>query len=103
MVSRSHSGAVRKVLVTGHAGQAAYGHDIVCAAASALSETLVIGLTRVTHSAVDYDLTDGVMDLNLTADPSEAARAVLDTVCMGFKDLAESEPDFVRYREIVRD
>ena len=101
-VEREKSGAVRHLSVAGHAGQAPYGKDIVCAAASALSETLVMGLTRVIQSKIAYRLDDGVLDLAVTEDRSEPAQAVMDTICLGFKDLADTEPDFVRYREFAK-
>ncbi|AUW93171.1 ribosomal-processing cysteine protease Prp [Sulfobacillus sp. hq2] len=101
VVERDSQGSVHRLRVTGHAGQAPYGKDIVCAAASALSETLIMGLTRVERTPIEYRLDDGVLDLHITDKLSESSRSILETFCLGFKDLADTAPDFVRYREMT--
>ncbi|WP_082344122.1 ribosomal-processing cysteine protease Prp [Sulfobacillus thermosulfidooxidans] len=98
-IGRDTRGVVQEITITGHAGQGPYGHDIVCAAVSALSETLVLGLTRIAPITMDYHLDEGDLSMVFHEDPSEAAQAIIDTFCLGLQDLANTEPKFVQYHE----
>ncbi|HBQ94181.1 MAG: ribosomal-processing cysteine protease Prp [Firmicutes bacterium] len=100
-ITRTHAGIIQDITITGHAGQGPYGFDIVCAAVSALSETLVLGLTHVAPVAMDYHLDEGNLTMALKELPSERTEALLETFCLGLRDLALSEPKFVKYDEIV--
>lgn len=82
--------------VRGHAGQAPYGQDIVCAAVSALVETLALGLS---HFRADgqWRLEEGAFTYE--GRPSTEVQAVLETMLLGFRSLAESHPRYVRYKE----
>ncbi len=102
-ITRNHRGEVQDITVTGHAGKGPYGYDIVCAAVSALAETLVLGLTHVAPVAMDHHLDEGNLTIRLQECPSERTQAVLETFCLGLQDLAHSEPRFVKYGELITD
>ena len=102
-IIRSPGGVVQDISVSGHANQGPYGYDIVCAAVSALAETLVIGLTQVAPVAMEHHLNEGILTITLQEYPSERTQALLETFCLGLQDLAYSEPKFVKYGESVAD
>jgi uncharacterized protein YsxB (DUF464 family) len=94
-VQRSRQGSPVALMVEGHAGRGAYGEDIVCAAASALVETLMLGLTEVVAEIPQGRVDDGLADLRFFQPMSGEARAIVETIVRGLKDLASTEPDAV--------
>ncbi len=88
-----------RLLVHGHAGQGRYGEDIVCAAASALTETLRIGLTDVLHEAPTGAIGPGHADITFYQPMSDQVQAVVETIVRGFQDLRDTAPKAVVYTE----
>lgn len=95
---RDHDARPLRLSVSGHANRGRYGEDIVCAAASALVETLVLGLREVVHEKPAGQVEAGNADLRFTGLSSEG-RAIVDTIVCGLRDLASSEPDAVCFVE----
>lgn len=87
--------------VSGHAGYADRGEDIVCAGVSALAETLLIGLRQVARIKPAVTRQDGFVDVRLPAQLSGeaalAARVILETTIAGLRDVARSYPDYVTF------
>lgn len=98
-VWRSRSGAPTRLVMRGHANRGPYGQDVVCAAASALVETLSLGLTDVLRYSFDGMVEEGHADLAFPGPLDVETQAVIDTICRGLQDLAASEPRAVRYHE----
>jgi uncharacterized protein YsxB (DUF464 family) len=88
-----------RLTVTGHAGQGPPGADVVCAAVSALVETLGLGWTRVVPGdGVRCRIAPGAAEFVWEAlDPRQ--EAVLHTIVEGFRDLAGSHGRYVRVVE----
>lgn len=78
--------------ITGHAGFAEVGHDIVCAAVSALFCTLVI--------AVDGDSKESVLHGQIRAAPTQNNKALFRAFTMGCREIAAQYPDNVQLMEI---
>ena len=93
-----------KVTVKGHAESGKRGHDLVCAAVSALVYTLAENINA--HSqhfegmSASIRLDEGDAEIVCTECPS-VLRAVIDivftTVCTGFEMLAQNYPENVKY------
>ncbi len=96
---RSLDGTPERLSVLGHAGRGHFGEDIVCAAVSALMETLMLGLRNVVHEEPEGALETGVADLRFCRPMSSEARVIIETIVEGLKDLAYSEPKAVSFRE----
>lgn len=99
---RGMDGTPERLTVTGHAGRGTFGEDIVCAAASALVETLMIGLTRVVREKPEGHVDPGDADLRFALPMTVEARAVVETMIAGLSDLAQSEPKAVRFDDEAR-
>ena len=85
----------------GHANYAEKGKDIVCAAVSALMQTLAYSAAEDEHtSACCYNTTDGTPVMNVQADSTEPMRAKFELVADGLSLLAEQCPDHVRFKRV---
>ncbi|MCY0900343.1 MAG: ribosomal-processing cysteine protease Prp [Firmicutes bacterium] len=97
---RDSNGLPVRLKVSGHAERGPYGSDIVCAAASALVETLRIGFERVVHQTYHGAIQDGEADVTWSLPIGAEARALVETIGQALKDLAETEPDAVSFHEV---
>lgn len=91
----SLSDDVAEIQITGHAGYAPMGQDIVCAAATTLCNTLVGYLGTKDEAEPDACLEKGniriKIDLNKYAD---GVREVISYVAVGFQIIAYSFPGY---------
>jgi uncharacterized protein YsxB (DUF464 family) len=91
-------GRVVRVEAAGHAESAAYGEDLVCAAASVLLQSLWLGLTQVVGIVVEGGWTSG--DLRMSIADTDAARidvaALMQTALRSLEALAHEHPKNVR-------
>lgn len=92
-VTRQNCGSVRSIGMTGHAGYAEEGKDIVCAAASILLFTLIEHLERtgIPYSSYAEKGSAGVA----VTDPDRKANEVFDVIETGYILLAEKYPEHV--------
>ncbi|MCX7970931.1 MAG: ribosomal-processing cysteine protease Prp [Negativicutes bacterium] len=81
----------------GHCGFAARGQDIVCAAVSAIMNTAVYGV--VEHLGKKAEISygkDAEIDFWLTDSPDERSDAVLASMELGLRQVADQYRGFVR-------
>ena len=92
-----------RLTVTGHAGSAEPGHDLVCASASMLAYTLAANVANMADAGQVREhclkLVEG--DTEISCNPRHNLKAtvtlVFDTVCAGFSLLAHDYPEFISY------
>lgn len=84
-----------KITVSGHAGYAAAGKDIVCAGVTALTMSLVKSLNDLTEDNIDYEMSPGKVDVHY-GDLSEAGKLLVDFFFIGICLIANEYPDNVR-------
>lgn len=98
-IIRDKTGFIWQFTVKGHAGCAARGKDIVCAAVSVTAYTAAGALEDLAGIAGCYCEKDGYMHVsipeNITATQKQTARVILDTTAIGFKQIELSYGDFV--------
>ena len=87
----------------GHAGYAASGKDIVCAAVSALTQTCVIGLTEVIGLDADVRCSeeDGIHCMirpETDAEGQRKAELLLETLQAGLASIQASYPGTLKLR-----
>ena len=92
-----------RLTMTGHAGAADPGHDLVCASASMLAYTLAINVANMADQCQVRQpitkLSDG--DAEISCNPKSNLKntitLVFDTICAGFELLAHQYPDNISY------
>ena len=102
-VTREADGAVSAFEVTGHAGQAPRGQDVVCAAVSALVQTAALGLDDRLGIPAVVSAGPGRFACALPRQLSEQMRLraqdILETMCIGLAAIAREHPRSVRLRD----
>lgn len=92
-----------RLSITGHAGAAEPGYDLVCASASMLAYTLA---ANVANMADNGQVREPVMKMNegdteISCNPRHNLKAsvtlVFDSVCVGFELLAHDYPQYISY------
>jgi uncharacterized protein len=92
-------GAIVRITVTGHAGFAHAGEDIVCAAVSALVQTAANGVSAYCGAVAQvHDEPDGDYVLGVPGGGGAKAQAVLETTVAGLRAIARSYPGHVSLR-----
>ena len=88
---KNEQGLITGYKVSGHAGFAAAGEDIVCGAVSVLTQTPILGLEQHLKCQPSYhvDEEDGILEVNLN-------QAILATMEYGLLGVAEQYPKYVR-------
>ena len=81
--------------MSGHAGYAASGKDIICAAVTALSITLFKSLTDLTEDKIEYDIQPGWVDIKY-GDLSEKAKTLVDSFFIGICLIADEFSGYIR-------
>lgn len=89
--------SVRKdrITVSGHAGYAEAGKDIVCAGVTALTMSLVKSINDLTEDKIEYEISPGRVDIHC-GNLSEAGMLLVDSFFIGICLIAEKYPDHVR-------
>ncbi len=89
--------SVRKdgITVSGHAGYAEAGKDIVCAGVTTLTQTLISSLKELTANDIEYEISLGRADIYYR-DLSEAGKLLVDSFFIGICRIADEFPDYVR-------
>lgn len=92
-----------RLTVTGHAGSAEPGHDLVCASASMLAYTLAANVAnmadngQVREPIVKMDEGDTEISCNPRHNLKASVTLVFDSVCVGFELLAHDYPEYIKY------
>lgn len=92
-------------LISGHAGSAESGKDIVCAGVSALVINTINSLEELTADdfIVDTDEKTGTMELRFLSDYSNEARLLMNSLILGLKGIRNSNnKKYIRivYKEV---
>lgn len=82
-------------VISGHAGYAEHGKDIVCAAVSTLLQTFIASVDELTGDDLKTEITAGYAAVKYR-NLSEHARVLLDSFFIGVRMIAEEYPQHVR-------
>ena len=83
-----------RVLIQGHSGYAPPGKDIVCAAISALSQTLISALEDLAGEKIEYDIESGYVDIR-HGHLSKRGNLLIDAFFVGICGIADAYPNHV--------
>lgn len=84
--------------IRGHSGYATQGTDIVCAAVSALFQTLIDSLNEYTNDLVSVRSEPGDGLIMWRGRISDKGRLLLDSALLGLRDIAEMHPEHVEFK-----
>ena len=83
------------ITMSGHAGYAEPGQDIVCAGVSALVQTLIQSIEELTQDEIQYSMQPGAVDIKMR-NLSEQAQLLVDSFFVGVQLIAGEYPDNVK-------
>lgn len=83
------------IMISGHAGYAPTGSDIVCAGVTALTQELIRSMEGLTDDRIETDIGSGMASIQY-GDLSEKGRLLIDSFFIGICMIAEEFPDYVR-------
>ena len=83
------------IMISGHAGYAPTGSDIVCAGVTALTQELIGSMEGLTDDRIETDIGSGMASIQY-GDLSEKGRLLIDSFFIGICMIAEEFPDYVR-------
>ncbi|NBJ00404.1 ribosomal-processing cysteine protease Prp [Lachnospiraceae bacterium] len=83
------------IMISGHAGYAPTGSDIVCAGVTALTQELIRSMEGLTDDRIETDIGSGMASIQY-GDLSEKGRLLIDSFFIGICMIAEKFPDYVR-------
>ena len=87
-----------KIHVTGHAGMAPYGADIVCAAVSALTQTLIEGLKNIACMGLSARVAPGNVCIEWQ-EATDTGKALIDAWYLGMTRIADESVIKFEYGE----
>lgn len=89
--------SVRKdgIEISGHAGYAETGKDIVCAGVTALTQTLIGSIEALTRDEIEYEISPGRADIHY-GNLSEESELLVDSFFIGVCSIADEFPGHVR-------
>ena len=89
--------SVRKdgIEISGHAGYAETGKDIVCAGVTVLTQTLIRSMEDLTRDEIECEISPGRADIHYR-NLSEEGKLLVDSFFIGVCSIADEFPDYVR-------
>ena len=82
-------------MISGHAGYAPAGYDIVCAGVTALTQGLVRSMEGLADDRIETDIESGMTSIQY-GDLSEKGKLLINSFFIGICMIAEEFPDYVR-------
>lgn len=83
------------ITVSGHAGYAEFGKDIICAGATSLVQTLIKSIEDLTEDEIEYEISPGRADIRY-GNLSEKSKTLVDSFFIGMCLIADEFPENVR-------
>lgn len=84
-----------RIEISGHAGYAEYGKDIVCAGVTALTQTLIQSIENLTDDKIEYRISPGKVEVEYR-NLSEKSKTLVDSFFIGICMIADEFPDYVK-------
>ena len=85
-----HTEDYRGFVISGHAGYADHGSDIICSAVSALAVTTVNALESLAHVYVEAEQDDGYISCQFPNGLNDKGKLLVDAMILGMQQIRES-------------
>ena len=91
-IYKSKNGEYKRLTCKGHAGYAAYGKDIVCAAVSILTNNVFNSIEQLTEDEFtgSADEKKALFSLSFVNEPSHDANLIVDSFSIGIESIADA-------------
>ncbi len=99
-ISRDKKKRIISFSTSGHSLYDRKGEDIVCAGASAILQTAILGLSEYLNLPIKVKKGDGFLDVKLLSQPPAEALSILEAMKLGLYRIAEKHPDYIKIEEI---
>lgn len=86
-----------RIEISGHAGYAEPGKDIVCAGVTALTQTLIQSIDDLTDDEIEYRISPGKVEVEYR-NLSEKSKTLVDSFFVGICLIVEEFPEYVKVR-----
>lgn len=86
-----------RIEISGHAGYAEPGKDIVCAGVTALTQTLIQSIENLTDDKIEYRISPGKVEVEYR-NLSEKSKTLVDSFFVGICLITEEFPEHVKVR-----
>jgi len=89
--------------IEGHANYAPIGSDIVCAAVSAITQAIVLGINTIIYNQVSIAQKDGFLCCFLNTEDEETlkkSQVLLDTMDMSLRNLADQYSEYIHVKTV---
>lgn len=83
------------IKIRGHAGYAPCGQDIVCAGITALTQTLIGSLEKLTRDKITYEISPGRADIYYK-DLTKEGKLLVESFLIGVRYIADEFSDYVK-------
>lgn len=83
-----------RIEISGHAGYAEYGKDIVCAGVTSLTQTLIQSIENLTDDEIEYRISPGKVEVEYR-NLSEKSKTLVDSFFVGIRLIADEFPNYV--------
>lgn len=83
------------IKVSGHAGYAPHGQDIVCAAVSTLVQNMVLSISEITTDKIQYDMQPGSVEIRYGTLSAEA-QLLVKSFFIGVREISNQYPSNVQ-------
>lgn len=94
---------IRKLTVSGHAGYAKKGEDIVCAGVSALTYTLLNAMEAIVGISSDCEVNEGYVSYTLPEGIDEEkfrdSQLLLKSIVLGYRNMYDSYKTYIEVFE----
>lgn len=84
-----------RIEISGHAGYAEPGKDIVCAGVTALTQALIQSIDDLTDDEIEYRISPGKVEVEYR-NLSEKSKTLVDSFFIGVSMIADEFPEYVR-------
>lgn len=98
-IKRNDNNEISEFTVSGHAYADEVGRDLVCAAVSVLSQTIILGLYDIINVRAPYKIQEGYLTCSIPEGVSQKQRehinVLLETMLIGMKSIKESYHKYI--------
>lgn len=103
-INRNYIGNIYKFKVEGHSGFDEEGKDIVCAAVSTATQSVILGLSEILAIRLNIIIDEGRLECELPEISEnivlEKSNILLETMLITLKQAAMEYPDYVKLLEV---